>query len=87
MVDMSKARVITLSIVASIPISVVGFVLYFFIFKRLIPDCGPTKPIGQCGLATFIYFLYAPALSAISWPVAAIVIAWRWLHRIRAQVS
>jgi len=29
MVDMSKARVITLSIVASIPISVVGFVLIF----------------------------------------------------------
>lgn len=38
---MSKARVITLSIVASIPISVVGFVLYFFIFKRLIPTVAP----------------------------------------------
>lgn len=29
MVDMSKARIITLSIVANIPISVVGSVLYF----------------------------------------------------------
>jgi hypothetical protein len=37
MVDMSKARFITLSNVASIPISVVGFVLYFFILQTIDP--------------------------------------------------
>ncbi|MEO8869897.1 MAG: hypothetical protein ABI357_03600 [Granulicella sp.] len=47
-------------------VTAVVFAISFIAFHVAMPDCAPGQQDGQCGLATFLAFLYsfAPALTA-----------------------
>jgi hypothetical protein len=54
----------SLFIVAAVTIAV--FTISFMAFHSAMPDCAPSQRDGQCGLSTFLAFLYSfgPAVAA-----------------------